>query len=265
MARSKSQRKRNFGFTKVFLVLGALAFFLWITSESEQTVNDVLDSENHDFGDSDGVEIFESWPPGLGTTGVVVESDVTKKNYYLVFDGSGSMEGHRLETAKRAVVEFVRSVPQDANLGLFVFDNEGVSERVPLGLNRDAVMAAVEQVNAGGSTPLNDVIDEAYARLTEQGHRQLGYGEYHLVIVTDGEASEGQDPRVIVRQIAGRSPVLVHTIGFHLGADHSLNQVGRVLYVQASNEEELRRGLESVMAEAEEFDVMDFASSAAGE
>ena len=59
---------------------------------------------------------------------------------------------------------------------------------------------------------------EAYARARRaQRIAQLGYGEYHLVVVTDGEAT-GEDPTRRRRTDPDReSPVVLHTIGFCIG------------------------------------------------
>jgi hypothetical protein len=87
---------------------------------------------------------------------------------------------------------------------------------------------------------------------------QLGYGEYHLVVVTDGEANQGEDPRAIVDVITRKSPIVVHTIGFCIGQNHSLNQPGKTVYRAADNPEDLERGLAEVLAEAPSFDAQSF-------
>ena len=149
-----------------------------------------------------------TWPPEA-TTGNAqgLASDLFAVNYYVVLDGSGSMnesncsEGKRkIEVARTALSAFARSVPAQANLGLAVFDGRGLSERLPLGpVNQDGFRGAVDQVKVNANTPLRSAVDLAYSRLLEQGRRQLGYGEYHLVIVTDGLASAGQDGTLRLR------------------------------------------------------------------
>jgi Ca-activated chloride channel homolog len=52
----------------------------------------------------------------------------------------------------------------------------------------------------------------------------------------------------------------MHTIGFCLGSRHSLNQKGVVLYKSASDQSSLTAGLESVLAESEDFNVSNFSN-----
>ncbi len=89
--------------------------------------------------------------------------------------------------------------------------------------------------------------------------RQLGYGRYVLVVVTDGQASPGQEPAAQVNWMLASTPVELHTIGFCIGTDHSLNMPGRTVYKAADNPVALRQGLAEVLAEAETFDPAAFA------
>ncbi len=165
--------------------------------------------------------------------------------------------------SKKALAEFAKAVPQTANLGLVAFDHRGVSERVPLGKGSQHRQAFIEQVKATGArneTPLKSAMTLGYKRLEAQARRQLGYGEYHLVVVTDGEASQGEAPEAVVREILTQTPIIIHTIGFCIGEDHSLNQRGQVFYKAANNPEELGQGLQDVLAESSVFDVAAFAT-----
>jgi hypothetical protein len=78
-----------------------------------------------------------------------------------------------------------------------------------------------------------------------------------MVVVTDGEAT-GAEPRGIVDRLLAESPVVLHTIGFCIESDHSLNQAGRILYRSADSPKELAEGLTDVLAEAPAFDVSAF-------
>lgn len=212
-----------------------------------------------------------TWPPvkgtanGEGKAAGTTPEGLLAVNYYVVLDGSGSMsetqctDGRpKQQVATEALDAFARAVPDDANLGLSVFNNDQLVEVIPLGPKRLDALASLRKLAPGGSTPLYNAILHAYEKLTQQGERQQGYGEYHLVVLTDGMASKGQDPTSIVRSIFAESPVVLHTIGFCIGEDHALNQPGQSYYSAANNPAELRQGLEGVLAESPAFDVAQF-------
>lgn len=213
------------------------------------------------------MEIKAPWPPA-SEQAVEVDPNPLRKNFYVIFDGSGSMNdqqcygsGSKINVAKYALASFASLVPEDANLGLAIFAQNGIAERVPLGTgNREAFTVAVNSVAASGGTPLHSAIQKGYDKLTEQAVKQLGYGEYTLVVMTDGLASKGEDPTGIVHSIIGLTPIEIHTIGFCIGENHSLNMEGRTIYKAANNQADLERGLEDVLAESETFDVSDFSN-----
>lgn len=206
-----------------------------------------------------------AWPPARDQAPAPA-ADLFAANYYVVFDGSGSMNEKgcsggdtKIRVAKAALAAFAQAVPAQANLGLQVFDAGGVRERLPLGTgNRDQFTRLVNEVRANAGTPLREAVRQAYLKLQEQGAKQLGYGEYHLVIVTDGQADQGQDPTSEVNRLLGESPIVVQTIGFCIGTQHSLNQPGRTIYRAADNAQELTQGLADVLAEAPQFAVTQF-------
>ncbi|MBU0500640.1 MAG: VWA domain-containing protein [Gammaproteobacteria bacterium] len=216
-----------------------------------------------------------TWPPvreqdkaATDTEGRVpgaTPKDLLAANYYLVLDGSGSMserhcaEGRtKHEAAIEALTAFARSVPVEANFGLGLFNGGEIRELIPLGPNQNKTLDALNSITPGGSTPLYSAIRFAYGQLTRQAERQQGYGEYHLVVVTDGMASQGQDPTPIVRTLFAESPLVLHTIGFCIGEDHPLNRPGESYYRSANNPAELAQGLETVLAESPAFDLTQF-------
>lgn len=216
----------------------------------------------------DSAPVVKQWVwPGESFGEITLDSNLTRKNFMVVYDGSGSMDyspcgsnsPNRHTDGVAALKEFVKAVPVDANLGLYVFDSNGKGIRVPLGINnRTQFLAAVDNIVVGQGTPLKSSIRSGYDALTEQGKRQLGYGRYSLVIVTDGEASSGQNPTKIVNDIIDSTPVEIHTVGLCISGSHSLNQPGRTFYTAASNPQQLVDGLKDALAEAEEATVNDF-------
>jgi Ca-activated chloride channel homolog len=209
--------------------------------------------------------VIKDWPPKDGEAPAPV-ANLTASNYYVILDASGSMNeaacqggGTKMELARTALASFVSSMRPNANLGLLVFDERGVREVVPLATdNRQAFIQAVQETRASGSTPIRSSITMAVRNIGEEARRQMGYGEYNLVVVTDGEADQGEDPTSIVGEILGKTPVLIHTIGFCIGENHSLNQKGKTFYKSADNIQELKAGLADVLAEATNYDVSKF-------
>ncbi|GGY66169.1 hypothetical protein GCM10011613_07590 [Cellvibrio zantedeschiae] len=208
-----------------------------------------------------------TWPVIEQAGAIQISASLLAQNYYLVIDGSGSMDevgcsGNRkkIDVAKEAVNQFIDSIPKDANVGLLVFDDKGIGERVALSVDHDSVKQEVQNISANGGTPLLEAMSRAYSAITAQGQQQLGYGEYHMVVVTDGEANTGQDPGRIVDTILRASPITLHTIGFCIGNGHSLNVPGLTDYRAANNPDELLAGLQSVLAESAEYPADKFDS-----
>lgn len=205
------------------------------------------------------------WPSFLDE-GEKISDNLTRKNYYIVFDGSGSMAGSKCASgstketvAKRAVSQFIDQIDEQDNVGLFIFDGQGGSERIPLGIgNRDTLKNSIQRSSANGGTPLHTAIETGVRKLAGQAARQLEYGEYHLVIITDGEASGNEDPSRIVASALVKTPIIIHTVGFCINDEHSLNQPGKILYKSADNPKALSEGLASVLAESEDFVITDF-------
>ena len=195
-----------------------------------------------------------------------VSSNLTASNYMIVYDGSGSMSDSAptcgINTSKhqeglKAVKEFVKAIPSDANIGLYVFDRNGEGVRVPLGLdtvNRDKVLQGLNDVRPGSGTPLGDSLKAGYKVLTLQAQKQLGYGRYSLVVVTDGAADSASYLAKMVNYIVDNSPIEIHAIGFCLGEGHTLNQKGRTFYTSAQSPEDLLKSLKGVLAETNDAD-----------
>ncbi|MEJ2622121.1 MAG: VWA domain-containing protein [Candidatus Thiodiazotropha sp.] len=169
--------------------------------------------------------------------------------------------GHksRLHAAIDALSAFAEGLPQQANLGVMSFNGGRFTELLPIGKQSpEAIDGLTQRMNVGGSTPLATAITRGYEALSQQAALQLGYGEYHLVVITDGEATAGEYPDKIIQKILTESPVDVHTIGFCIGKQHVLNQPRYLSYQAADNVQALRQGLQDVLAEAPTFTVSSF-------
>lgn len=203
------------------------------------------------------------WPGGDAAEPDALDPMLTRSNYMVVLDMSGSMDSDQCsgsfstksDAAKSALNVWIDSVDQEANLGLIIFDGQGPSVRVNLGQdNRPNFRQHVNTSRPNGGTPLLSSLRLAHQELTERARYQQGYGTYRLMVITDGEHSEGENPRIEIEQIAGNpsNPIELHTIGFCI-EDSALNQPGVTLYRSARNPEELAQGLESALAESQDF------------
>ncbi|MGH7597194.1 MAG: vWA domain-containing protein [bacterium] len=192
-------------------------------------------------------------------------------NFYFIFDGSGSMRdklssdcggdqnfSRKLDGAKWAVAEFLKKVPRDVNLGLYVFDEHHVSSSaclvVPLGPNNvTAFLQAVNAIEAGGGTPLARALRSGVEILVQQRNKQLGYGEFRLVVVTDGLA----DDIPAAAEFATENAIPIYAIGLCIKENHPLRQYA-VSYRSADNFRDLAEALETTIAETEHYDPKTF-------
>ena len=208
----------------------------------------------------------QQWPPRGGPSAGDTDLDVDpgRANLVVVLDMSGSMAESRCAgdhrdkatAARVAMGRWLESVPGDANLGLVTFDASGVNVPVvPATGNREAFLRAVGTTRAGGGTPLRSSLREAHDLLAAQARRQLGYGRYQLIVVTDGAHSSGEDPASVIETIVTNpaNPVELHTIGFCID-DSALRRPGWVDYQSANNPAELAQGLSRVLAESTAFE-----------
>lgn len=194
------------------------------------------------------------------------EAELTR-NFYFIMDGSGSMReptdrdcgGDRqfpdkITGARWAIKKFLENVPDDVNIGLYVFDVNGKREVVPLGTgNRDAFLKAVDDIEAGRGTPLADALRYGTDKLVEQYKEQLGYGEFRLVAVTDGIA-DGIPKAALY---AAKYGIPIYAIGLCVEKNHPLRHYS-VSYRAADNFADLSEGLADTMAELPNFDITQF-------
>ncbi|MBK9770988.1 MAG: VWA domain-containing protein [Candidatus Obscuribacter sp.] len=185
--------------------------------------------------------------------------NLTARNIYVVFDGSGSMEesipgsdqfSTRLAGAKWAVHQFIDGLPDNINLGLYVFDQSGSREVLPLGPdNKAEFLSQIDAVVANNGTPLGESIEAAVKALKVQQAKQKPYGEFRLLVVTDGHASDyiGRG----VKQ-ANKSGFPLYTIGLGIGQDHELRKESR-FYQDAKDAEQLSAALKAAGSELEDY------------
>jgi Ca-activated chloride channel family protein len=144
-----------------------------------------------------------------------------RKPAHLVFlvDVSGSMSApDRLDLAKRSLRILTNNLKDGDTVSLVTYAGSSRVVLPPTGLVRKgAILAAIEELSAGGSTAMGSGIDLAY----QQAMLGLQPGAISRVIVcTDGDANVGSHTHdEILQIIAGRAKegVTLSTIGFGMG------------------------------------------------
>ena len=151
-----------------------------------------------------------------------------KTNVFLVVDTSGSMEGNKLDSAKRALLTFLAQIPGDEEkVGLVEF-NSGIANIVELDSlrnNRATLKADIDMMQAGGNTALLDGVRTAYNRLQENGDPERINA---IVAMTDGRENASMvSLRQLVDEIRRGNdtvPVVVFCIAYGRDADYEVLQ-----------------------------------------
>lgn len=135
---------------------------------------------------------------------------------YLVIDKSGSMEGTKIQLAKRAAIATAEAINPRDQIGLIGFDSDA-HELVPLTSagDRAAVSGGVSELDAGGGTFLYPALEIAHDRLQQSNARRK-----HVIILSDGQ-TQGFGYPDIAQMMAGDG-ITMSTVGIGEGADMKL-------------------------------------------
>lgn len=186
------------------------------------------------------------------------DDDIHKDNIVVILDASGSMQDKfsgdrtksKMEAAKAALQEVLANIPDDTQIGLLVFSGANISNEwvYPLGpKDTQKLVAAIHLPQPSGDTPLGKYIRIGANRLLEQRERQYNYGNYRLLVVTDGEASDADKVNHYTPEILNRQ-IRVDVIGVDMKTDHMLAKVVDS-YRKADNPGELVAAVSQILAE----------------
>jgi hypothetical protein len=202
----------------------------------------------------------------------------TDDNLYVVFDGSGSMDDcvdsqgnvnnvhgcqKKIDGAKAAVRSVINSLPNDGvNIGLYVFDSNDRSERIPLGPvknNRGQFLDAVNRIDAGSGTPLGPAITQGALALKRQYGKQLGYGTFRLIVVTDGMPDEMSDVRDALNSMhKSGAATTIYTIGYGMNDPNHPLRKASLTFTAANTGEQVKNALQAAVSEADSFEPSSF-------
>jgi hypothetical protein len=193
----------------------------------------------------------------LSGAALAQEPDDSHSAVVIILDGSGSMTEifhgvSRMDAAKSALKTVLKTLPNDTELGLLVFASRRGDQvgpwAYPLGARSDnRLMPAIDSVSPGGRTPLGEYIKYGADALLENRERNLGYGTYRLLVVTDGQASDSSKMERFAPEVVDRGIVL-DVIGVDMEQSHTLKQMA-TSYRAADRPEELEEAVREVLAE----------------
>jgi Ca-activated chloride channel family protein len=142
----------------------------------------------------------------------------------VVLDRSGSMAGHRLAAAQRALVDLTARLDDRDTFGLVAFD-DAAQVVVPAGKvgdhGRDRLARLIAAITSGGCTDLSG----GYLRGLQEARRACGPAGATVVLLSDGHANAGVTDPVALRQVAanaGTQAITTSTIGIGHGYDQDL-------------------------------------------
>lgn len=123
------------------------------------------------------------------------------------------VEPNRLEGAKEAATQFVQQLPPKLNVGLVAFS--GVAAvKVPPSQDREAMLAAIDQLTLGEGTAIGDAILASLSGIESVPADDEGTTPPAVIILmSDGKTTRGT-PDAAAAEEAARKGVAVSTIAF---------------------------------------------------
>lgn len=159
----------------------------------------------------------------LAMSGPVLNLEVARSDasVMLAIDVSGSMQAtdvqpNRLEAARTASRTLIDNLPGNARVGLVSFNGRATLD-APLTDNRDQVRAALDALDANGSTAIGDGLSLALDQVAPgpQAASPARRPPALIVLLTDGASNAGADPLEAARR-ARTAGVPVATVGIGL-------------------------------------------------
>ncbi len=182
-------------------------------------------------------------------------------NVVVIFDGSGSMEGKigsktKMLAAKMALLGALKQMPADTQFGMIAFSKNANGWTYELqAFDEKRVWEQVKKIQSGGKTPLGRYIKVAADRLLEERQKQFNYGNYRLIVITDGEASDTSLMSAYAKELVTRG-ITLNVIGVGMKKEHSLKTTAH-LYVAANNVKALNHAVSNLLAEVPNIDPDD--------
>ncbi|MEL7335955.1 MAG: VWA domain-containing protein, partial [Planctomycetota bacterium] len=206
-----------------------------------------------------GVAIAQ--PP---TVVIVVDDSGSMRDRMRIPDGNGGTKRvRRMDVAKDALRDVLNNLPDETIVGLLALNSETDTDNtsipnsdpmrehwiIPVGpLDKSKLRSRINKIRANGGTPLGAALKSASDELIRRRWENV-YGEYRMLIVTDGEANDNDKLNSNLPSALGRG-LVVDVIGVDMKSQHSLaTRVHR--YRSAADPESLQLAMREVFAEAD--------------
>jgi len=216
-----------------------------------------------------GLARFGIWVVGALTVGLcgslshavpyAQDASLVSPVVVIVLDDSGSMrekmrtdEGKepRMKVAQRAIKKLVEQLPDNTQLGLLLMNGarrEG-GWLVPLSpLEKGKTIELIDRVKADGGTPLGHAMKTAMEQLL-MARASRPIGDYRLIVVTDGEATDANVLNRFLPEIVARG-IVVDAIGVDMQSDHTLASKSHT-YRRANDASSFESALIEIFAES---------------
>lgn len=177
-----------------------------------------------------------------------------QQNVIVIFDDSTSMTTKlgnvsRMEAAKQSLTKVLTNLPDNTNIGIVTLNTSWEESKwyVPFGpINKKTIGQNINKVVPNGGTPLGGCMKAATDVLLSKRAKQK-YGNYRLLIVTDGEAGDANLVEQYTPDIMTRG-LSVDVIGVGMKGEHTL-ATKVTSYKKANDPKQLAVALQATFAE----------------
>lgn len=158
--------------------------------------------------------------PQSGGGGALVANST---DWYAIIDVSGSMQGERLDKAKKAVLEdIVPKMKDEDRMALVTFDTKAYFKLKPRAVGQlrrqNEIGDIVERIFAGGGTAIWDAICMAIEQLRDKTRRTI------MTVLTDGEDNASTHMYADVLALLDKNPNVCLSI-VHVGTESNASYV----------------------------------------
>ena len=161
--------------------------------------------------DLDSVKVTVGGVDADATAELAASSDAVRRTTVLAIDTSSSMAGARITEARKAALNYLRSVPANVEIGIVTFDGKVVVRQAP-SLDRAASEKVVKGLSLTPDTALYEGITTAIATTGKAD------GQRQVLVLSDGLDNTGDDLDPVVSAIAS-SGVKLDVVSLEQGTE----------------------------------------------